>query len=157
MPKRSAGLLMYRKRGDAIEVLLVHPGGPFWAKKDDGAWFIPKGEIAEGEAELVAAKREFHEETGLDPRGELLPLGTVRQKSGKTVTAWAFEGDCDPSTLKSNTFEIKWPPKSNKMKKFPEVDRSAFFPLDRAKQKIHPVEWDLVAQLVNHLQQKAGQ
>lgn len=142
---------MYRAVGNTIEVLLVHPGGPFWSRKDDGAWFIPKGEVGTGEDDLAAAKREFFEETGLKAAGDLLALGTVRQKSGKTVTAWAFRGDCDPKALKSNTFSIEWPPRSGKQREFPEVDRAEFFSTDMAKKKIHPVEWELVERLVRIL------
>lgn len=142
---------MYRGTGGALEVLLVHPGGPFWANKDDGAWFIPKGEVGAGEDELEAARREFFEETGLRAEGEFLPLGTVRQKSGKIVTAWAFRGDCHPATLKSNTFTIEWPPGSGKKREFPEVDRAGFFSVEDAKKKIHPVEWELVERLVKTL------
>lgn len=147
MPKKSAGLLLYRLRNGQIEVLLVHLGGPFWAKKDKGAWFIPKGELAPGEDELAAAQREFAEETGLEPEGDLLPLGAVKQKSGKTVTAWAFQGDCDPAALKSNTFSIEWPPHSGKRREFPEIDRAAFFTIEQAKEKIHPAEFALLLRL----------
>jgi len=134
--EKSAGLLMYRRRGGGVEVFLVHPGGPFWAKKDEGAWSVPKGLYEEGEDPLEAARREFTEETGFAVTGELLPLGTVRMKSGKTVAAWAFEGDADPAALKSNTFEMEWPPRSGRMQKFPEVDRGAWFPLEEARVKI---------------------
>jgi predicted NUDIX family NTP pyrophosphohydrolase len=151
MSKTSAGLLMYRIRNKEVEVLLVHPGGPFWAKKDDGAWFIPKGELNTNEEALDAAKREFEEETGLAPEGTLLPLGSVRQKSGKTVYAWAFAGDCDPAHLKSNTFTIEWPPKSGRQQEFPEIDRAAFFTFAQAKEKMHPVEFPLLARLSNSL------
>lgn len=138
MPKKSAGLLRFRIRAGKLEVLLVHLGGPFWSKKDAGAWFVPKGEIQPGEDELAAAQREFREETGFDPMGPYIPIGEVKQKSGKTVVAWAFESDCDPSKLKSNTFQMEWPPRSGKQREFPEVDRAAFFPLDQAHEKIHP-------------------
>lgn len=138
---------MYRVRDGELEVLLVHLGGPFWAKKDAGAWFVPKGEVEAGEDELRAAKREFKEETGFDPGDQLQPLGSVKQKSGKTVTAWAFEGDCDPATLKSNTFTIEWPPRSGKQREFPEIDRAAFFTTEAARAKIHPAELDLVERL----------
>lgn len=147
MPKKSAGLLMYRIRDGALEVLLVHPGGPFWARKDAGAWFIPKGEVAAGEDDAAAAIREFKEETGLEPHGPYLALGAVRHKSGKTVTAWAFEGDCDPSTLTSNTFSMEWPPHSGKQHDFPEIDRAAFFTVRAAKQKMHPAEFEFVSRL----------
>jgi predicted NUDIX family NTP pyrophosphohydrolase len=154
MAKKSAGLAMYRICGGALEVLLVHLGGPFWAKKDKGAWFLPKGEIAPGEDELSAARREFKEETGFKlasptggPAGPFLALGSVKQKGGKVVTAWAFEGDCDPSALKSNTFTMEWPPRSGKQREFPEVDRAAFFTLDAARDKIHPAEFELLERL----------
>jgi predicted NUDIX family NTP pyrophosphohydrolase len=147
MAKRSAGLLMYRFRGGALEVLLVHPGGPYWAKKDAGAWFIPKGEVAPGEDDAAAAIREFTEETGLKPRGPYIMLGSVRHKGGKVVTAWAFEGDCDPSTLTSNTFSIEWPPRTGRQCEFPEIDRADFFTVPAARQKMHPTELDFVARL----------
>jgi len=147
MAKKSAGLVMYRIRGGALEVLLVHLGGPFWARKDAGAWFIPKGEIDPGEDELAAAKREFEEETGFKPSGPFIALGSVKHKSGKTVTAWAFEGDCDPAALKSNTFEMEWPPRSGKQSEFPEVDRAAFLTLNAAREKLHPAEYQLLSRL----------
>ena len=125
----------------------MHLGGPFWAKKDAGAWFVPKGEVEPGEDQLEAAKREFKEETGFDPGDEVQPLGSVKHKSGKTVTAWAFEGDCDPAVLKSNTFTIEWPPHSGKQKEFPEIDHADFFTLDAARAKIHPAEFEFVARL----------
>jgi predicted NUDIX family NTP pyrophosphohydrolase len=133
--RRSAGLLMFRRR-DGIEVLLVHPGGPFWRKKDLGAWSIPKGEFEEDEEALAAAKREFEEETGIAPVGEFVALGEIRQPSGKLVTAWAFEGDCALEKIRSNVFEMEWPPKSGKMREFPEVDRAGWFSLDEARKKI---------------------
>jgi predicted NUDIX family NTP pyrophosphohydrolase len=136
MPKRSAGLLMYRRSGAGIAVLLVHPGGPFWAKKDLGAWSIPKGECAEGEDPLAAAQREFCEETGTLPRRPFMPLGEIRQPGGKHVTAWAVEGDVDPATLVSNTFELVWPPRSGRKQSFPEVDRAGWFTPDEARKKI---------------------
>lgn len=138
---------MYRIRGDELEILLVHPGGPYWTKKDDGAWFIPKGEVAPGEDDAAAAIREFSEETGLAPKGPYLMLGAVRNKSGKTVTAWAFEGDCDPTSLTSNTFSMEWPPRSGKMRDFPEVDRGEFFTVNAAKQKMHPSEFEFIVRL----------
>jgi predicted NUDIX family NTP pyrophosphohydrolase len=137
MGKVSAGLLMYRKRNQKLEVLLVHLGGPFWATKDSGAWFVPKGEVNPSEDELAAAKREFAEETGLTAAGELLPLGSVKHKSGKKVSAWAFEGDCDPTVLRSNTFQMEWPPRSGKFQTCPEVDRASFFLMAEAKHKIN--------------------
>jgi predicted NUDIX family NTP pyrophosphohydrolase len=136
MPQKSAGILMYRRQGGAVEVLLVHPGGPFWKKKDDGAWTIPKGVREEGEEVLAAAKREFEEETGAVPAGEFIPLGKFRQSSAKTVSVWAVEGEFDVAKLKSNTFELEWPPKSGKMKEFPEVDRAAWFSPGEARRKI---------------------
>jgi predicted NUDIX family NTP pyrophosphohydrolase len=134
--KRSAGLLMYRKRKDKLEVLLVHPGGPLWEKKDQGAWTVPKGEYEEDEEPLAAAQREFFEETGFIASGDFIELGSVRQKSGKIVIAWAFEGDCDPAKLVSNTCEIEWPPKSKKRLEIPEVDRGRWFTLSTARQFI---------------------
>ncbi len=147
MAKTSAGLLMCRKKNDQLEVLLVHLGGPFWKNKDRGAWFVPKGEINPGEDLLDAAKREFQEETGLVPRGDLISLGSVKHKSGKTIHAWAFEGDCNPSSLKSNTFEMEWPPKSGRMTTFPEIDRVGFFTLEAAREKMHPVEFEFLSRL----------
>jgi predicted NUDIX family NTP pyrophosphohydrolase len=139
MSKASAGLLMFRLT-PGLEVLLVHLGGPFWAKKDAGAWFVPKGEIEAGEDTLEAATREFQEETGFVPHGPFLPLGTVKNKSGKTITAWAFRGDGDPSKIRSNTFQLEWPPRSGKMAEFPEIDRGAFFGVAEAREKIHAAE-----------------
>ena len=133
MEKRSAGLLMFRRRGAGLDVFLVHPGGPFWAKKDAGAWMIPKGEYTDGELPLDAARREFHEETGFEASGEFIDLGTVRQASGKFVTAWAFEGDCDPTKLTSNLCMMEWPPRSGRMIEIPEIDRGAWYSLPAAK------------------------
>jgi predicted NUDIX family NTP pyrophosphohydrolase len=148
MPKRSAGILMYR-RGDAgIEVLLVHPGGPFWAKKDLGAWSIPKGEYAETEDALVVAQREFEEETGACPHGDFLPLGEVVQPGRKIVTAWAIEGDFDPATLRSNRFELEWPPRSGRKVSFPEVDRAEWFSPAEARQKILSGQREFIARLM---------
>src|SRR5687767_12795235 len=127
MPKLSAGLLMFRRRQGVIEVFLVHPGGPFWAKKDLGAWTLPKGEYTESEDPLDAAKREFEEETGIQPNGEFIPLGQIRQTGGKIASAWAFEGDCDPSKIRSNLFSMEWPPRSGRMQEFPEIDRGEWF------------------------------
>ena len=154
MPKTSAGLLMYRNRNGRLEVLLVHLGGPFWKNKDAGAWFIPKGEINPGEEELAAAQREFQEETGLVPAGEFLALGTVKHKSGKKVVAWAFAGDGDPAALRSNTFEVEWPPKSGKMARFPEIDRADFFTVEAAREKMHAAEFEVVIRLVDRLSTK---
>jgi predicted NUDIX family NTP pyrophosphohydrolase len=133
----SAGLLLYRRRDAGIEVLLVHPGGPFWRKRDDGAWSIPKGEVGENENGLDVARREFQEELGMAaPDGEVAELGFVRQAGGKTVRAWATAGDLDVATITSNTFEIEWPPRSGNMRQFPEVDRAAWFSLEAARRKI---------------------
>ncbi|MBP7526583.1 MAG: NUDIX domain-containing protein [Syntrophorhabdaceae bacterium] len=133
--KRSAGLLMYRRR-DNIEILLVHPGGPFWAGKDEGSWSLPKGLVNPGEDELLAAIREFEEETGFPAEGEFLALSPLRQPSGKVILAWAFEGDCDATRMKSNLFTMEWPPRSGKMAEFPEADRAVWFDLESAKAKI---------------------
>lgn len=147
----SAGLVLYRLKGGTVEVLLVHPGGPFWAKKDFGAWSIPKGEVPAGEEVLAAAKREFEEETGLSPGGSMLPLGAVAQKSGKIVYAWAVEGDCNPTLIKSNSFEMEWPPRSGKTQKFPEIDRAAFFDIQEAKRRINTAQSGLLARLQEFL------
>ncbi|MCZ6775226.1 MAG: NUDIX domain-containing protein [Ignavibacteria bacterium] len=136
MPKTSAGLLMYRSQERVFEVFLVHPGGPFWAKKDLGSWSIPKGEFDPDGDPLASAKREFEEETGFAAVGEFKLLAPLKQPSGKIVHAWAFEGDCDPKAIKSNTFSIEWPPRSGKMQAFPEVDRAGWFTIDAAKKKI---------------------
>lgn len=138
MAKRSAGILLHRRRGE-LEVLLVHPGGPFWAKKDLGAWSIPKGEHDDGEDALACALREFEEETGTSPApGALDDLGSVRLKSGKVVQAWALEGDLDPDAIRSNTFTLEWPPRSGREREFPEVDRAAWFGLAEAAERINP-------------------
>jgi predicted NUDIX family NTP pyrophosphohydrolase len=147
MPPTSAGLLMYRRRPDGTQVLLVHPGGPFWRNKDDGAWTIPKGEVAAGEQPLAAAVREFAEETGFAPAGDFSPLAPVRQKGGKLVHAWAVEQDLDPAAIRSNTFQIEWPPRSGKRAEFPEIDRAEFFDLDRARLKINPAQVALIDEL----------
>lgn len=150
MPKNSAGLLMYRDEivdRALFEVLLVHPGGPFWRNKDDGAWTIPKGEVETGEELLAAAIREFNEETGLAAIEPFLALGQVKHKSGKVVHAWAFRGDCDPTQIKSNTFEIEWPPKSGHRQEFPEIDRADFFDLSAARGKILAAEQPLLDRL----------
>lgn len=136
MPKRSAGLMMYRWREKKFEVFLVHPGGPFWAKKDKGAWSVPKGECAEEEDPLEAAKREFQEETGFTANGPFTELGTIKQAGGKLVMAWAFEGDCDPAKLTSNLCQVEWPPRSRRMIEFPEVDRGRWFSIPAAREHI---------------------
>ena len=148
MPKRSAGLLMYRGSGAKLAVLLVHLGGPFWAGKDLGAWSIPKGEHAPAEDPLAAALREFQEETGARPRGEFQPLGDVVQAGGKRVSAWAVEGDFDPAALVSNTFETEWPPRSGRKRSFPEVDRAAWFAPDEAREKINAGQRAFIDRLV---------
>jgi predicted NUDIX family NTP pyrophosphohydrolase len=140
MARISAGLLMYRWRAGALEVFLVHPGGPFWAKKDAGAWSIPKGEIDPEEDWLAAARREFIEETGFSADGDFRALAPITQAGGKVVHAWAFEGDADPAALRSNTFAIEWPPRSGRQTSFPEVDRAAWFPLEIARRKINPAQ-----------------
>jgi len=151
MPKASAGLLLYRRRHNQLEVFLVHPGGPFWRKRDEGAWSIPKGEYETGEEPLGAAQREFAEETGVRPQGPFLELTPVRQKAGKTVRAWAVEGDCDPSRIRSNTFSVEWPPGSGQQQEFPEVDRAAFFPLAQARKKINAAQVALLDELARKL------
>ena len=137
MPKRSAGLLLFRRDADGVRVFLVHPGGPFWQKRDAGSWSIPKGEYAAGEDARAVALREFEEETGMAaPAGDLFALGEVRQAGGKIVTAWALEGDIDPQQIVSNTFEMIWPPKSGQRATFPEVDRAGWFTLAEAEEKL---------------------
>lgn len=152
--KHSAGLLIHRGAGAALEVLLVHPGGPFWAKKDDGAWFIPKGEIEPGEDALAAALREFGEELGMPPPpGEPLALGNVKNKGGKLIDAWALPGDLDLSGFKSNNFSMEWPPRSGKQREFPEVDRAQYFGIEAAMQKMHSAELPLLQRLLQSLLQ----
>jgi len=147
MPKRSAGLLMYRRSCGSLEVLLVHPGGPFWMKKDLGAWSIPKGEYEAGEEPLAAAAREFEEETGLVAKGPYTPLRSITQQGGKVVQAWAFEGDCDVESLKSTTFSLEWPPRSGRRQEFPEVDRGGWFSLEEARRRILPAQAALLDEL----------
>ena len=147
MPKTSAGLLMFRLKNGAVEVFLVHPGGPFWAKKDDGAWSIPKGELSAGEEPLAAAQREFAEETGCRATGPFISLSPVTQRSGKLVHAWAAAGDCDPARLRSNLFSLEWPPKSGKRQEYPEVDRAEWFFVPVALQKIVPGQRAFVTEL----------
>jgi predicted NUDIX family NTP pyrophosphohydrolase len=136
MPQHSAGILLYRHRSGGVEVLLVHPGGPFWANKDEGVWSIPKGVYEPDEDALAAAKREFAEETGAQLEGEAASLGSFRQSTAKIVDAWAVEGDFDPATLKSNTFTLEWPPRSGRMREVPEVDRAAWFAPEEAARKL---------------------
>jgi predicted NUDIX family NTP pyrophosphohydrolase len=148
MQKLSAGILLYRRRNGMIEVFLVHPGGPYWKTKDLGAWSIPKGEYDAGEDALAAAKREFQEETGFVPAaGELNSLSEIKLSSGKVVTAWAVEGDCDADAIRSNMFSMEWPPKSGKMQEFPEVDRAAWFTLPEANERVHPAQREFLTRL----------
>jgi predicted NUDIX family NTP pyrophosphohydrolase len=147
MPLRSAGILMYRIRDGAIEVLLAHPGGPFWRRRDDGAWTIPKGEIDANETPEAAARREFREEIGTEAVGELRPLGAIRQRAGKYVEAFALDGDFDVALLSSNTFEIEFPPRSGRFATFPEVDRAAWFALPVAREKILEAQRPLLDRL----------
>jgi predicted NUDIX family NTP pyrophosphohydrolase len=152
----SAGLLLYRRRGAALEVLLVHPGGPFWRGRDAGAWTIPKGEPGPGEDLLAAAQREFREETGLAPDGPFVPLGSVRQRGGKVVHAWGVEGDCDPERIVSNTFRMEWPPRSGREQEFPEIDRAAFFSLQEAATRINPAQAAFLRELERRLRGATG-
>ena len=145
--KRSAGLIMYRKPKGEIEVFLVHPGGPFWANKDRGAWTLPKGEYSAEEEPLVAAQREFHEETSFVPQGPFLELGSIRQRSGKIVSAWAFEGDCVPDALRSNTCEIEWPPRSGRRLEIPEIDRGRWFSMNEANEYMREEQRELLQRL----------
>ena len=146
IPRTSAGLLMFRTK-EGLEVLLAHPGGPYFVNKDGGAWSIPKGEPEPDEELLVTAQREFEEETGLKPTGPFIPLKPIQQKGGKIVHAWAFEGDCDPATLKSNTFTMEWPPHSGRQQEFPEIDRAEFFDLAMARRKIKAGQESLIDEL----------
>lgn len=154
MAKKSAGILLYRIQNKNPEIFLVHPGGPFWAKKDDGAWSIPKGEFEDNEDPLDAAKREFEEETGLRISGEFVQLNPIKQKSGKIVFAWALEGNFDPATIKSNSFEIEWPPGSGKMTSFPEIDKAEWFSITVAKTKINSGQSALINELENRFLKK---
>jgi len=157
MAKQSAGLLLYRFHEGTLEVFLVHPGGPFWAKKDLGAWSIPKGEIDEGEDPLEAARREFEEETGFRPEGMFRELTPVKQRSGKIVHTWAVEGDCDSAAIRSNTFSMEWPPRSGRQQEFPEVDRAGWFSIPEAREKILDGQRALLAQVELILQQEGKQ
>jgi predicted NUDIX family NTP pyrophosphohydrolase len=149
---RSAGLLLYRLRHGVPEVLLVHPGGPFWARRDAGAWSIPKGEYGDREEPRACALREFEEETGTaPPPGELIELGSVKQKGGKVVSAWAAEGDLDADRIRSNTFTMEWPPRSGRTAEFPEIDRAAWFPVDTAREKLVPAQAEFLDRLVERL------
>jgi predicted NUDIX family NTP pyrophosphohydrolase len=151
MPKLSAGILLFRRRPQGVEVLLTHRGGPFWVKKDDGAWSIPTGVVEDGEDLAAAARREFREETGAAAAGELMPLGPVKQSGGKIVVAFAAEGDFDPAALVSNVFAMEWPPRSGKMAEFPEIDRAEWFDLSRAEAKILEGQRAILAALVARL------
>jgi predicted NUDIX family NTP pyrophosphohydrolase len=148
--KNSAGLLLYRRCGE-LQVLLVHPGGPFWAKKDAGSWSVPKGEFSESEDPLQAARREFKEETGFAVGGDFCPLDPVKQSGGKVVYAWAVEADCDASQVRSNSFSMEWPPKSGRMRQFPEVDRAEWFPINEARKRILKGQVGLLEQLASKL------
>jgi predicted NUDIX family NTP pyrophosphohydrolase len=148
MAKESAGLLLFRRRSSGLEVLLVHPGGPFWAKKDAGSWSIPKGELDAAEEPLATALREFEEETGHRPDGSATPLGSVKQAGGKIVHAWAVEGDLDPERIRSDTFTLEWPRGSGQVREFPEVDRAAWFGIEAARGKILPGQAPLIDRLL---------
>ena len=149
-PRVSAGVLLYRRRGEGWEVLLAHPGGPFWARKDLGAWTIPKGEIEPGEDPLACALRELREEAGLAPEGPFHALGEISQRGGKVVHAWAAAGDADPAALRSGTFTMEWPPRSGRTASFPEVDRFAWFDPDEARRRLNPAQ----AQLIDRLDER---
>jgi predicted NUDIX family NTP pyrophosphohydrolase len=152
MPKRSAGILLFRGKGAELRLLLVHPGGPFWAKKDLGAWSIPKGEYQEGEDPLAVARREFEEELGSPaPAGEATELGELVQPSRKVVTAYAIEGNFDVGTLRSNLFEMEWPPKTGRLQSFPEVDRAQWFSVEKAREKILPGQSPFIDRLLERL------
>lgn len=152
MPKRSAGVLLYRRSAHGVDVFLVHPGGPFWARKDDGAWSIPKGEIGEGEDLESAAKREFAEETGVALSGALTPLGVFKQPSGKLVAAFALEGDIEPSSVKSNECQIEWPPKSGRLIDIPEIDKAGWFTPQEALVKITKGQRPIIEALASKLE-----
>ncbi|MFL1873688.1 NUDIX domain-containing protein [Hansschlegelia beijingensis] len=156
MTAESAGLLLFRREAGALLVLLAHPGGPFWRRKDLGAWSIPKGELLAGEDPEAAALREFAEELGAAPAGPLIPLGAIVQRGGKRVHAFAAEGDFDPATMRSNTFEMEWPPRSGRMQSFPEVDRAEWFAPDVAREKLLPAQAELIDRLEQILEGTAG-
>ncbi|MGH9146288.1 MAG: NUDIX domain-containing protein [Vicinamibacterales bacterium] len=156
MPRLSAGLLMHRITNGVIEVLLIHPGGPFWERKDYGAWSIPKGEYSSDENPLDAAMREFHEETGCQIEGPFVPLGQVTQASGKVVSAWAVKGDWDPALLRSNTFSTEWPKGSGRVQEFPEADRAAWFDLAEARRRINPGQVGLLDELSAKFKVQSG-
>ena len=156
MAKRSAGILLYRVAGDAPEVLLVHPGGPFWARRDAGAWSIPKGEYGDDEDPRACALREFEEETGtaMPPTTELLELGSIEQKGGKVVSAWAAEGDIDAESVSSNTFTMEWPPRSGRIAEFPEIDRAGWFGIDAAREKLLPAQGEFLDRLLERVSRR---
>ena len=147
MAKKSAGLIMYRFYNKQLEVFLVHPGGPYWRQKDEGAWSIPKGEYTDDEDPFTVAKREFEEETGYRAEGDFIPLAPIRQPGGKVVTAWAIEGDCDADAIRSNNFTMEWPPRSGRKTEFPEVDKAGWFPVSTAMRKLLKGQTDLIEQL----------
>ena len=151
MKQQSSGLLLFRRRATGLEVLLVHPGGPFWSRKDIGAWSIPKGGHEPGETPIDAARREFREETGFSVDGPFLPLTPVRQAGGKLVTAWAVEGDLDASAVHSTTFTMEWPPKSGRQKEFPEIDRAGWFGVDAAREKLVAAQTEFLDRLLERL------
>jgi len=155
MPRLSAGIVLYRRRESGVELFLVHPGGPFWARKDDGAWSFPKGEYGDGEEPLAVARREFLEETGRAITGAVIPLDPITQKGGKVVRLFAVEGDCDPATIRSNTFRMEWPPRSGRMAEFPEVDRAAWFAPDEARRKLNPAQATAIDHLLVILRHKS--
>jgi predicted NUDIX family NTP pyrophosphohydrolase len=151
LPKTSAGLLMFRHRNARLEVLIVHPGGPYWRNKDEGAWSIPKGEYVQGQDPFEVARREFKEETGYDAEGDFISLMPLRQPGGKLIIAWAFEGDCDPGGIRSNLFTMEWPPGSGRQAQFPEVDRMQWFPIDIAISKLLKGQVGFIEQLCEKL------
>jgi predicted NUDIX family NTP pyrophosphohydrolase len=151
MANQSAGILLFKLNGKQLQLFLVHPGGPFWRKKDSGAWSIPKGEFNDQEAPLAAAKREFEEETGVALAGNFIQLTPVKQKAGKIIHAWAVEGDIDPATISSNLFSMEWPPGSGKQQQFPEIDKGEWFGIEDARQKINPAQASLIDELHNKI------
>jgi predicted NUDIX family NTP pyrophosphohydrolase len=152
MANQSAGILLFRVKNKELQIFLVHPGGPFWQKKDIGAWSIPKGEFSQDEDALTAAKREFDEETGSTISGDFIELTPVKQKAGKYIYAWAIKGDIDPATITCNSFSMEWPPKSGKRQQFPEVDKAGWFNVQVAKEKINPAQTLLIEELQNKVE-----